>query len=230
MGDIINIGKSFDELSEKEQEEFIDKFFDEKSEEEQVAILMKALNNLQFSGSVNMQDIISDLVKYFKIILILACCSAFYGINTILNYVITTVWMLIALYLIKKDDFWTLFIPLSIFENTIIGEDILNDFAFINTDIPNKLDEMVKEIGNAAAITDAFYFENGSSVSDINHAYEEIKNDVEMLKTGLNELKEGFKTAIANVNAELASNFGYWTASKPRVAGRTVEEIPATEE
>ena len=27
MGDIINIGKSFDELSEKEQEEFIDKFF-----------------------------------------------------------------------------------------------------------------------------------------------------------------------------------------------------------
>lgn len=69
MGDIINIGKSFDELSEKEQEEFIDKFFDEKSEEEQVAILMKVLNNLQFSGSVNMQDIISDLVKCFKIIL-----------------------------------------------------------------------------------------------------------------------------------------------------------------
>lgn len=113
---------------------------------------------------------------------------------------------------------------------TIIGEDILNDFAFINTDIPNKLDEMLKELGDAAAITDAFYFENGSSVSDINHAYEEIKTDIEMLKTGLNDLKEGFKTAIANVNAELASNFGYWTASKPRVAGRTVEEIPATEE
>ena len=53
MGDIINIGKSFDEKSEKEQ----------------VAILMKALNNLQFSGSVNMQDIISDLVKCFKTIL-----------------------------------------------------------------------------------------------------------------------------------------------------------------
>ena len=69
MGDIINIGKSLDELSEKEQEEFIDKFFDEKSEEEQVAILMKALNNLQFSGSVSMEEIMSDLVKCFKTIL-----------------------------------------------------------------------------------------------------------------------------------------------------------------
>ena len=29
MGDIINIGKAFNELSEKEQEEFVDKFFDE---------------------------------------------------------------------------------------------------------------------------------------------------------------------------------------------------------
>ena len=69
MGDIINIGKFFDELSEKEQEEFIDKFFNEKSEEEQMAVLMKALDNLQFSGSVSMQDIISDLVKCFKTIL-----------------------------------------------------------------------------------------------------------------------------------------------------------------
>lgn len=113
---------------------------------------------------------------------------------------------------------------------TIIGEDILNDFAFINETIPNKLDEMVRELSNAAAITDAFYFENGSSVADINHAYEEIKNDVELMKTGLNELREGFKTAIANVNAELASNFGYWTASKPKVAGRKVEEVPVAEE
>lgn len=69
MGDIINIGKAFNELSEKEQEEFIDKFFNEKSEEEQKAVLMKALENLQFSGSVNTQDIISDLVKCFKTIL-----------------------------------------------------------------------------------------------------------------------------------------------------------------
>lgn len=113
---------------------------------------------------------------------------------------------------------------------TIIGEEILNDFAFINGSIPDKLDEMLKELGNAAAITDAFYFENGTSISDINHAYEEIKKDVELLKTGLNDLSEGYKTAIANVNAELASNFGYWTASKPRVAGKVVEEIPVTEE
>ena len=69
MGDIINIGKAFNELSEKEHEEFIDKFFKEKSEEEQMAVLMKVFDNLQFSGSVNMQDIISDLVKCFKTIL-----------------------------------------------------------------------------------------------------------------------------------------------------------------
>ena len=69
MGDIINIGKAFNELSEKEQEEFVDKFFDEKSEEEQIAVLMKALDNLQFSGSVSMEEIMSDLVKCFKTIL-----------------------------------------------------------------------------------------------------------------------------------------------------------------
>ena len=69
MGDIINIGKAFNELSEKEQEEFVDKFFDEKSEEEQIAVLMKVLDNLQFSGSVSMEEIMSDLVKCFKTIL-----------------------------------------------------------------------------------------------------------------------------------------------------------------
>lgn len=69
MGDIINIGKAFNELSEKEQEDFVDKFFDEKSEEEQIAVLMKALDNLQFSGSVSMEEIMSDLVKCFKTIL-----------------------------------------------------------------------------------------------------------------------------------------------------------------
>ncbi|MBO5857734.1 MAG: hypothetical protein J6Q87_05750 [Clostridia bacterium] len=69
MGDIINIGKAFNELSEKEQEEFIDKFFDEKSEEEQIAVLMKALKNLKLTGSVSMEEIIFDLVKCFKTIL-----------------------------------------------------------------------------------------------------------------------------------------------------------------
>ena len=69
MGDIINIGKAFNELSEKEQEEFVDKFFNEKSEEEQFAVLMKALDKLQFSNSVNTQNIISDLAKCFKTIL-----------------------------------------------------------------------------------------------------------------------------------------------------------------
>ena len=69
MGDIINIGKAFNELLEKEQEDFVDKFFDEKSEEEQIAVLMKALDNLQFSGSVSMEEIMSDLVKCFKTIL-----------------------------------------------------------------------------------------------------------------------------------------------------------------
>lgn len=69
MGDIINIGKAFNELSGKDQKEFIDNFFAEKSEEEQIEVLMKALDNLQFGDSVNMQDVISDLLRCFKTIL-----------------------------------------------------------------------------------------------------------------------------------------------------------------
>ena len=53
MGDIINL------------EEYLNKL----SEEEKTNLFMNVLDNLQFSGSVNMQDIISDLVKCFKTIL-----------------------------------------------------------------------------------------------------------------------------------------------------------------
>ena len=113
---------------------------------------------------------------------------------------------------------------------TIIGDNIKADFDFINTTLHDKLDEMLAEVAKAAAINDAFYFSNGTTVYDINKAYEEIKADVELLKTGLNELRKGFDTAIINVNAELESNFGYWAFNKPRVAGKVVEEVPATEE
>ncbi len=113
---------------------------------------------------------------------------------------------------------------------TIIGEDIMADFDFIINDIPNKLKDMMSEISKASQINDAFYFENGGdAIVDIVDAYNELQNDVNLLNDGLIELREGFKTAIANVNAELASNFGYWAFTKPKVAGRTVEEIPVEE-
>lgn len=113
---------------------------------------------------------------------------------------------------------------------TIIGDNIRADFDFINVTIPDKLDEMLSELSKAAAINGAFYFNNGSSVSDITHAYEEILADVEEMKIRLNELRQGFDVAIDNVNAELENNFGYWAFTKANVAGRTVEEVPVTEE
>lgn len=109
---------------------------------------------------------------------------------------------------------------------TIIGDNIKGDFNFINTDIPNKLAEILSEVGAAAAITDAFYFENGGKESDINKAYEEIKADIEKINTGLSTLHSAFMTDIDNVNAELENNFGYWAFNKPNLAERIVETVP----
>ncbi len=53
MGDIINF------------EEYLNKL----SEEEKTRIFMNVLDNLQFGDSVDMQDIISDLVNSFRVIL-----------------------------------------------------------------------------------------------------------------------------------------------------------------
>ena len=60
---------------------------------------------------------------------------------------------------------------------TIISDEIKKDFDFLLStgSMGQKLDEMLNYLNTAAGITNAFYFENGGSVQDINHVYEEIK-------------------------------------------------------
>lgn len=95
---------------------------------------------------------------------------------------------------------------------TIISDEIKKDFDFLlsSNTMGNKLDEMLNYLKTAAGISNAFYFENGGSVQDINHVYEEIKNDVSQLKSDLDTLHAAFMTDIDNVNAELEVNFGHW--------------------
>ena len=99
---------------------------------------------------------------------------------------------------------------------TIISDEIKKDFDFLLSTgtLGNKLDEMLNYLNTAAGITNAFYFENGGSVQDINHVYEEIKNDVSQLKTDLETLHSAFMTDIDNINAELEVNFGHWVGYK----------------
>ena len=99
---------------------------------------------------------------------------------------------------------------------TIISDEIKKDFDFLLStgSLGQKLDEVVNYLSIAAGITNAFYFENGGSVQDINHAYEEIKNDVSVLKADLDTLHAAFMTDIDNINAELEVNFGHWVGYK----------------
>lgn len=112
---------------------------------------------------------------------------------------------------------------------TIIGDNIKEDFEFLTNQIPEKLNMVLKEISDAAAISDAFYFENGSSEYDISAAHTEIKKDIELINNGLTLLYNAFITDINNVNAELENNFGYWAFNKPKLAGKTVETIDSSE-
>ena len=99
---------------------------------------------------------------------------------------------------------------------TIISNAIKADFDFLlsSNTMGQKLDEMLNHLNNAAAMTDAFYFENGTTAADINHVYEEIKTDVSELKTQLDTLHAAFMTDIDNINAELEVNFGHWVGYK----------------
>lgn len=112
---------------------------------------------------------------------------------------------------------------------TVIGDNIKEDFAFLTGQIPEKLSLILKEIEEATNISDAFYFENGNEVHDISEAYNKIKNDVELINTGLSTLYNAFLTDINNVNAELENNFGHWAFNKPKLAGKTVETIDSGE-
>lgn len=112
---------------------------------------------------------------------------------------------------------------------TTIGEDIKKDFDFLlaTGGICTNLDLMLVELQNAANVTTAFYFENGGVASDIQHVYDEIKEDVSRLKTQLASLHTAFMTDIDNINAELEINFGHWVGTNVK-AGRseTVKNQP----
>jgi hypothetical protein len=68
MGDIINIDKAFDEMSEKEQDEFFDAL-DKMTEEEQLKVMVNMLKKVPFDGSDDLQGIISGLIRCFQTIL-----------------------------------------------------------------------------------------------------------------------------------------------------------------
>ena len=78
----------------------------------------------------------------------------------------------------------------------------------------SNLDEMLRHLKNATTNVNAFYFEAGSSVSDLGPLYTEIEKDVNELKDSLNVLHSAIMTDIDNVNAELDGNFGYWLGRK----------------
>lgn len=107
---------------------------------------------------------------------------------------------------------------------TIIGSNISEDFQFLNR-LSEKLDEMLSQIRDVADKTTAFYFENGATANEITHAYNELKNDVALMQSGLSSLYSAFMTDIDNVNAELKNNFGYWAFNKAKLAGKTTETI-----
>lgn len=95
------------------------------------------------------------------------------------------------------------------FGYSIITDDIRGDFDFLINELPQKLDNAMTEINNAADITDAFYFENQSSVEDLSAAKEEIQQDINNLKRELGLLHTAFMTDIDNINMELEYNFGW---------------------
>lgn len=110
------------------------------------------------------------------------------------------------------------------FGYSVITDDIKGDFDFLINSLPNKLDEIVNELNAAASVSDAFYFDGTSSISD---AYEEIKNDVANLKSSLANLHSAFMTDIDNINAELEYNFGWIIIGKVKGSERT-ETIETT--
>ncbi|MBQ4031162.1 MAG: hypothetical protein II625_05355 [Bacilli bacterium] len=95
-----------------------------------------------------------------------------------------------------------------------LTDDVRAIFDFLKVDIPGKLDEAANYINEAAAITDAFYFENGSSVQDISEAATKLNSDINDLKTGLTTLHQAFMADIDQVNAELEYNFGWVVIGK----------------
>ena len=70
-------------------------------------------------------------------------------------------------------------------------------------------EEIEDAINSIYYIDDAFYAENGQSVSDMNEAKLELQKDVVAIKNELSRLHEAFMVDIDEVNAELEYNFGW---------------------
>ena len=102
----------------------------------------------------------------------------------------------------------------------ILGDDIKNEFYFLKNEPSNeativgKMYKMLDYLKKACECQDAFYFENGSTVTDLMDTYNEIKKDVDDLGTSLVTLHSAIMTDIDNVNAELETNFGHWYGKK----------------
>ena len=92
---------------------------------------------------------------------------------------------------------------------TVIGDEIKNDFAFINTTLKDKIDEALEYFMKGSEINNAFYVENSGEYSDLMHAYNLLKEDAELAKTQLDDLYASCMDAIKQVNAELEYNFGH---------------------
>lgn len=104
---------------------------------------------------------------------------------------------------------------------SIITDDIKADFDFLLQELPNKLDEVSDEINQAAGITDAFYFENGSSYQDISEAAEKLNTEINNLKGTLGDLHSAFMTDIEQINAELEYNYGWLIVGHAKGSVRT---------
>jgi hypothetical protein len=107
-----------------------------------------------------------------------------------------------------------------------ISPDIREDFAFLVNDLPDKLDEVMKEIDSAASITDAFTFEPGTAVVDISKAQTELKTDISNLKSALAELYAAFMNDIDKINDELEYNYGWIIVGDVKETSRQTEEVP----
>lgn len=107
------------------------------------------------------------------------------------------------------------------FGYSIITDDIRTDFDFLINSLPNKLDEISNELDSATAINDGFNFEGNGKETDISKARDEIKNDIENLKSSLVELHSAFMTDIDNINAELEYNFGWIIIGNVKGSQRT---------
>ena len=111
-----------------------------------------------------------------------------------------------------------------------ISPDIKEDFAFLVTDLPDKLDEVAKEIDSAASITDAFTFDTGLAAIDISKAQNELKADISSLKTALSELYFAFMNDIDKINDELEYNYGWIIVGDVKETSRHTEEVPTETE